>query len=368
MSTKLKTTLAVLMSIALIFGFLHLFFPSVKYNFERLHVFLFNLVSGGTILIYFTQKQKQLTKVAFLFSALALMYALFAFFEIYIPAMVISLFLAAIVESVRIKEFSVFPSGFFFKEEPVYRKFHQAALLCLSLGLVISCCVTLNNEYLKLISMPKLKLDTFFLGFSFPLSLITMSLIFSLMEEENLPIVHILKEIGFWTVNLGVIIFFLFIIFEKLIPQVIVTLMLFSAVIMILFLYIRLGATLQQKNFLTSGIGFLVVTAITGILYIIFELSPSYSPENYKWLLKLHSFASLYGWNLCGLSVICRYNDFPIQLHSRSVIGFHWITVLLIAPIGNYSRAFAVLGTICYAIVLGIILFSRQDKTRSNLN
>lgn len=278
--------------------------------------------------------------------------------------MIISLILALIVESARIKKFSFFPFGFFSKNEPVYLKFHQASLLCLSMALVISCAVTLNNEYLKLISMPKLKLDTFFLGFSFPLSLITMSVMFSMMEKRVTPILQTLKELGFWAVNLGVIIFFMFIIFEKLIPQVIVTTILFCAVVMILYLYSTLGDQLQQKDFLTSGIGFLLATAITGIAYILLELTPYYSTGNFKWLLRLHAFASLYGWNLCGLAVICRLNDFPIKLHSRGIIGLHWVIVMILAPLGGYSKPISICALLSFTGILMAIFFSPGNPVK----
>ncbi|MBU1183212.1 MAG: hypothetical protein KKF00_13830, partial [Proteobacteria bacterium] len=210
MTGKFKANLIILMTLALFFGFLHLFITNGKaYNFERLHIFLFNLCSGGTIVLYFTEKKEHLTKKAFLFSMLAICYAVCAFYKFYFVSMFIALLLAGIVESVRIRRFSVFPYNFF-RQAPVSEKFQQASLLCLSMGLVISSLVIANNEYLKIVSFPKLKLDTFFLGFSFPLSLITMSVMFSLMKDDVRNIIRILKDAGFWTVNLGVIIFFLF--------------------------------------------------------------------------------------------------------------------------------------------------------------
>ncbi len=361
MNSKLKLLFLFLMSIALMFGFLHLFIPGTEYNFERLHIFLFNLCSGGTIVLYFTEQQTTLTSKTTVFLILAVIYAVLAFLHVYIPAMVISLILAGIVESVRIKRFSFFALEFFKKDEPVYLKFHQASLLCLSMGLIISCGVILNNEYLNLIHMEKLKLDIFFLGFSFPVSLITLSVIFSLMNGGQVHVKQGLKEIGFWNINLGVVIFFSFILFEKLIPQVIVTFILFFTVIMVLFLYIRLGESLQQKNFLTSGMGFLLVTAVTGILYIYFEFLPDYDTEKYKWLLKLHAFASLYGWNLCGLAVIIRYHDFPIQLHSRYIILLHWATAVVLAPVGYYHPVIAIIAVAAYMITLCVVFFAKKS-------
>jgi len=356
----------VLMAVALFFGFLHLFVPDGEiYNFERLHIFLFNLCSGGTIILYFTEGLKSPSKKVVLFCVLAISYALFAFLKIYPPAMLISLVLAGIVESARIRKFSLFPTDFFRPSVRVSEKFHQASLLCLSIGLVISCSVILNNEYLKLITLSKLKLDTFFLGFSFPLSLITMSLMFSFMQDNDLRrIIRVLKNLGFWTINLGVIIFFLFILAEKLIPQMVVTTILFMAVVMIFYLFASLGVQIQQKNFLISGMAFLLLTAITGILYIILHFFPEYyTQETSEFLLKLHSFVSLYGWNLSGLVVICRYRDFPIRLHSNGVILFHWITVLILAPMGIYSQSVAICAIVCYTVFLYLV-FSSKGKRR----
>lgn len=359
MKTTLKLLFFSYMILALVFGFLHLFFPEVPFTFERLHIFLFNLCGGGTIVLHYTEGRPRLTFQTTSFLVLATLYAVLVFFNIYPPAVMISMVLAAIVESIRIKRFSLFPSGFFRRDEPVSDKFHQASLLCLSMALIISSMVIVNNEYLHLVDMPKLQLNTFFLGFSFPLSLITMSMIFSLMPESESPFILVLKNFGFWSVNMGVIIFFLFIIFEKLFPQVIVTLILFATVVMIFFLFRKLGYAWQQKNFLLSGIGFLIFTAVTGILYILFEFSPAYTTEKYRWLLKLHAFASLYGWNLCGLAIILRQDDFPLKLHSEKVVCFHWVTVILLAPLGTFYRAFAVPALVCYVGVLYLILFSK---------
>ena len=360
MSPKLRLFLMVLMFTALLFGFLHLFIPGTSlYNFERLHIFLFNLCSGGTILIYYTEGQKQLSTKAAFFLGLSLTYALLAFLEYYLLSMLVAFILAVVVDSVRIKKFSLFPINFFQPKAPVAEKFHQASLLCLSMGLTISGLVIWNNEYLKLVSFEKLTLDTFFLGFSFPLSLITMSVIFGFMRQDVSRLTLRLKNMGFWNVNLGVIIFFIFILFQKLIPQLVVTTVLFISVVLIYFMYRDLGVKAQQKSFLTSGMFFLWYTAITGIIYIALEFSPGYDHENLKVLLSMHSFAALYGWNLSGLAVICRKDHFPIRLHSQGVIAVHWATAIVLAPLGTYFAMFAVLSLIAYGFILYMILFSK---------
>ncbi len=359
MRTGFKIFILVLMVVALAFGFLNLFLPSdVSYNFDRLHIFLFNLCSGGSLLLYFTEGQAEISTKVYGFLVLTILYAVFAFFEIFPPVLLITLLLIAIVETIRVKRFSLFPFDFFRSDVLVSEKFHQAALLCLSLGLLISAAVILNNHYLRIVFLPKLHLDTFFLGFSFPLSLITLSLICSIMSEDS-RLYRILANLSFWSINLGVIIFFLFIIFEMLVPQLVVTTLLFATVVMMFFLFGRLGQQLQQKAFLISGMGFLIYTAVTGILYILYEFVPGYSHDNLKWLLRMHSFASLYGWNLCGLAIICRYHDFPLRLHSTGIILLHWITVILLAPLGSDFRFFAIVTLFCYTAILYAIFLTK---------
>ncbi|MDX9833703.1 MAG: hypothetical protein RBT36_00625 [Desulfobulbus sp.] len=360
MSWKLKALLLVMMTTALTCGFLHHLVPPTEINFERLHIFLFNLCSGGTLLIYFTEDQPQLSRRGVAFLVLALAFAFAAFLHWYLVAILIPLMLAKLVEDVRIDHFgSRWPRGLFSPRERVARKFHQAALLCLSLGLLLSSPVILNSAYLKWFTVEKLKLDTFFLGFSFPISLISMSVIFSLMKAAEIRLTAVLKEAAFWTVNLGVIIFFLFILAEMFYSQVAVATLLFLAVVLILFLYWHEGIQLQQKAFLTSGILFLLITSITGIAYILLSFSSFYTPEISHPLLRLHAFTALYGWNLSGLAVISRHGDFPLQLHSRQVIVLHWLTVLILCPLGYFLPTFAVLAVLAYTLLLARLFFNR---------
>lgn len=352
------------MSLALFFGFLEHFAPdSFPYTFERLHIFLFNLCTGGTIILFYTEQTRDLSAKVIAFALLAVTYAILAFLQLYLPAMVISVVLALIVESVRIHRFSLFPTDFFRPTVLISEKFNQASLLCLSSGLIISTLVILNNEYLHKVHFNKLTLNTFFLGFSFPVSLITFSVIFGLMKNNVNGLSRRLKEFGFWGINLGVIVFFIFILFERLVAQLFVTSILLSTVLMIFLLYARLGIKAQQKNFLSSGIGFLLYTALTGILYIVMEFFPEmYTKDNIRFLLSLHSFAALYGWNLSGLAIICRYHDFPLKLHSRGVIIFHWIVVIILAPLGKYYLSFAVLAMLSYVAILAVIFFNQGNE------
>lgn len=354
------------MTFAMICGFLHHFIGPEILNFERLHIFLFNLCNGGTLLIYFTEGHKRLSAHGVAFLVLSVVFALCAFINWYDPTLVIPLLLAVIIERVRVNHFgSCIPRKLFSKKEPTSKKFHQASLLCLSLSLMLSSPVILNSEYGHWITIEKLKLDTFFLGFSFPISLITMSVIFDLMHRAKKPIIRNLKAISFWFINLGVIIFFLFILAKWFVPQVIIATILFVTVFLILYLYKFHGIRLEQKAFLTSGIVFLVVTSITGIIYIFLAFSESYDPNKAMPLLRLHSFTALYGWNLTGLVVIARHEDFPINLHSDKVIITHWITVFILCPLGYYYPLPASVAVICYGWLL-YMLFFNYEKVESN--
>lgn len=363
MNTKLKILFSILMITALIFGFIDIYFPLKNYSFERLHIFLFNLCTGGTILLYYTQKKTQISKTVLFFFIGSLLYALSAFFELYPATLLISIPLFLFVEKVRVQKFALLPTHFFKKTELISLKFHQASLLCLSIGIIMAAVVILNNEYFKWITMEKLTLNTFFLGFSFPLSLITLSLVFSMIEKnKNTLPVHMLMDLCFWVITGGVIIFFVFILIEQFIPQIFVTSALFLAVVTIFILYLKFADKIQQKLFLTSGIGFLIFTAVTGIAYIFMQMSKGYDPLDAKWLLHMHVFASLYGWNLCGLSVICRFDDFPIKLHSSTVICIHWLTAIILGPLGVFYGPLAIFAIIGYAFITLTLFFSSNNR------
>ena len=366
MKPKLKILFSILMITALVFGFIHVYFPADNYSFERLHIFLFNLCTGGTILLYYTQGQVRVSKTIKFFFLGSLIYAFSAFFKIYPITILVSIPLFVMVEKIRIKRFSFFPILFFKFKESVSEKFHQASLLCFSCGIVMASLVILNNEYFNFVTMEKLTLNTFFLGFSFPLSLITLSVVFSMLKKIEGSSSKILMEICFWTITLGVIIFFVFILLEKFIPQIFVTSALFMAVVAVFYLYSKFADKIQQKLFLTSGIGFLIFTAITGIAYIFMQMTEGYDPQKIKWFLHIHVFASLYGWNLCGLSIICRFDDFPIKLHSPTVIFIHWLTAIVLAPLGIFYGWFAFLAMFGYSFITLTLFFSSNKERMKN--
>jgi len=364
MNSSTKLMLGATMTLALLFGFFHSMWPDAPVSFKHLHIFGFNLLAGGSLILCYTEGPKAFSSRVKTYFVCAILYALCAASEMYLMTIALSVPLLYLVESVRVKRFGFIPSDFF-RRVPVSDKFNHASLLCLSCGIVFATLVILNNEYLGLIDYEKLTIEVFFLGYSFPASLITMSIMFSFMTRRINRLVNILKEISFWSVNLGVILFFVFIIFELTIAQILISTLLFITVWMIFFLFIGTAPSVQQKTFLVSGMVFLLFTALTGIFYIVIHFYPSlyrYSEQ----LLVLHAMVSLYGWNLSGLFIIIRWSDFPIRLNSLLAISLHWGIVLVLAPLGKYFMPVSFVATVAYVILLLIVFSGRADHRRTS--
>lgn len=347
----------IIMVMALGFGYLHLFVPGT-HNLERLHIFLFNLTSGGTSILYYIENRKSMSGRVQLFLVLSILFAVCAWREVFIPAALCGLALAVIAEQIRRRAFSFFPKEFFRSGYTTSTRFAHASILCLVLALLVSVGVIVNNAWLHLFTLKALTIDTFFLGFSFPVSLITMSVMFSLIPDLEKPLMKVASLFAFWAVNLGVITFFLFIVAGKLWPQVAVTVVLFFTVLLIFTLFVKYVKELQQKSFLVSGMLFLLYTAITGIAYILLEII---SDGTVKWgtlLLRLHAVAALYGWNLSGLAVIYRRYDFPIRLNSKQLIAGHWLLVGVAVPMGDQIPLVAGVAMVGYGLFLLLMFFS----------
>ncbi len=355
MSKQLKFVFMSMMLTALAFGFMHLF---TGVDFSRLHIFLYNLCTGGTIILFFTEQKNKMSLKIFLFFILSLFYASAAFFEYYVICIIIGILLAVIVEIIRIQRFGFSPFMLFKSSFDVSKKFHMAALLCLSLGLLICSFAITNEIYLHWLSFKKLTLNTFFLGFSFPLSLISLAVAFDMMKDNGKIFINILKSASFWLVSGGVVVFFIFILFESNILELFISIVLFVTVSFILIIYVKTGKKEQEKAFLSSGITFLLITSITGVIYISTYFIPQITDFQRKIILHYHAMLALYGWNISGLAVICRYNDFPIRLHENKIILLHWIIVLLLAPLGYYFKWAAISAIIGYGLFLFILFFS----------
>jgi hypothetical protein len=372
MSTRLKILLWCLMTAGFIFGYASLVLPNQtpiletprpdSYQFQRLHIFLFNLVSGGTVLLYFTQGQQRLSRRLRVYMAGTLAFSLVAFLNLYAIAIVLAVMLAVIVESVRIEKFSFWPSDFFSFSRSISRKFHHAALLCLSIGLLISAGVMLENNYLHLLHLSRLLLDDFFLGFSFPLSLVSFSVMFSLDSDERRLWVRIARDSSFWIVTVGVIVFFVFIIAGIMPLEFVAAIALLLDVLLIFYLFkLDLRRIGEPEEFLISGMLLLVLTGVTGVMLVLW-LAFGYT-DNSDWslLLQTHAYLSLYGWNLSGLVVMIHYYEFPLRLHSLEVIALHWVTVVVLAPAATEYAVMALLAIPMFAILIAIALFTPGD-------
>lgn len=357
---RLRFLVLALMVIAFMFGFADQVWDK---NFERLHIFLFNLCAGGFTILYHTENTPSPSRKCYLFLLLSLVYAVLAFLKIYPAAALISFSLGILVETIRIRAFSFLPRELLDVRVSVVDKFHHASILCLSLALFIATFVLLNDTSLHWLPYKNLTLNVFFLGYSFPVSLITMSVMFSFIRRDISQPLRYIKQSFFWTVNLGVIIFFIFIIFELAIAKFLIATILFIAVLMIFSFFLLLGVNLQQKHFLLSGMTFLVFTGITGIFYI--ELA-NYPELYYRWgrlLLDSHAYLSLYGWGLSGLLILIRWNDFPLKLNSWAIIIFHWLVVGIFAPLGKNNIVIGVVSLIAFCLFLHLYFAESRATT-----
>ena len=114
MEKRDKALFSVTMSVALAFGFLHVFIPDFHFDFDRLHIFFFNLCAGGSILLTYGTGEAKVPRKVHIYFGLSLVYAITAFFNLFWATLILSVPLAIIVESVRIKRFkSFFPWDFF---------------------------------------------------------------------------------------------------------------------------------------------------------------------------------------------------------------------------------------------------------------
>jgi hypothetical protein len=372
MSTHLKMLLWCLVTAGFIFGYAGLVFPDQtaimetprpdSYQFQRLHIFLFNLVSGGTVLLYFTHGQQKVFRRLRVYIVGSIVFSLAAFLNLYAIAIVLAVMLALIVESVRMEKFAFWPFDFFSFSKYVSQKFHHAALLCLSLGLLISAGVMLENNYLHLLHLSRLLLDDFFLGFSFPLSLMAFSVMFSLDSDEKRLWVEIARGSSFWIVTVGVIVFFVFIIAGILPLEFVTAVVLLIDVFLIFWLFrLDLRSVGEPEQFLISGMLLLVLTGVTGLLLVLWNVISSYSSSGYGLLLQTHAYLSLYGWNLSGLVVMIHYYEFPLRLHSFEVILLHWVTVAVLAPAASQYAVLALVAIPLFAILIQRLLFAPGD-------
>lgn len=353
MNIRLRASFFFLVVTALAFGFFHHIVPQgAKPDFLRLHIFWFNLLSGGSIILY--RALGRFTRVHLAFFCVSLLFSLFAAYDLYLGSIACALVLSGLMESVRIRRFSLFPLNFFTRA-PVSEKFMQASLLCLSIGLALSALAMANEGFGHWFSSEKFNLNTFFLGFSFPVSLVTLSLIMEGMQKPS-PLQRILQNAVFWVLNLGVITFFLFILAGAKAMEIAVSCLLTAGIFCALHLHRKLCPPGQRKALLSSGVFFLLATAASGIIYIVYEFFPeSGFPDEFA--MRFHAYVSLFGWNLSGLITIIRIKDFPLLLSRAWLISCHWAAVALLCPLGFLFPSSAPAAVALFALFLGAALF-----------
>lgn len=354
---RLRLVLLAAMVSAFVFGYADLV---ANHNFERLHIFFFNLCSGGFVIVYHTENTARPSPRVLAFLALSLLYAVFAFLQLYLPAALLSLVLAVLVESIRLGKFPFLPLDLFATRTPVMDKFHHASILCLSISLAIAAFVVVNNDILHWIANKNLTLNLFFLGYSFPVSLMTMSVMFSFTQEVAGRLYRVLTHLFFWFITLGVISFFIFILMDLALAKFLIATALFAVVGVMLLFFLRHGRAVQQKHFLVSGMFFLLSTGVTGVAYIVLAHFPEAYRSYGRLLLTAHSYLALYGWSLSGMLVLIRWNDFPLQVNSLGAISLHWLALGLFAPLGKANLTLAIIATLLYLLFLGH--FFRSDR------
>lgn len=359
MNNAVKLILVVTFAIAFLFGFLHLFLPG--HDFERLHIFLFNLCGGGTMLIAYAQARRH-APLAVLFYSGSVAYTMSAYLQRYRIAILIAIALAFLAERVRATRFQFFPIDIFRAATPVAEKYLHASLLCLSISLALSSIVIWGH--LAGFPLPRrLTLNIFFLGFSFPVSLATMSLISRNLNRLEAKAIKRIEESIFWIITLGVVLFFAVILLEIIAAELAMAVMLSISVVILFAIHIWAGLDAPSRRSLTSGMGFLLLTAVTGSAYLAWK-AVGFGQEGGKMILRMHAILSLYGWNMCGIILMSRagissINPLSVASLPRPVIVLHWMIVAILAPIGFYFKPMALVAVAAYSVFLWLSLIRR---------
>jgi hypothetical protein len=376
MALRYRVVLVATMTMALAFGFLHHLVPGHDRAFARLHIFLFNLVCGGALALYLAQRRSAPSREAKLYFVLGAGYALCGALDRHLLTLALSAPLLAVVEAVRSRRFASTPWELLRRRARIADRFTHASLLCLSLGIVVADLVILNQQRWHLVMSDKLTLDVFFLGYSFPVSLATMAVLFHYLgsggtlaswqdraEGTDGPAPggrrrRSTPEMTFWGVNLGVMVFFLLIVLHWLLAEIAVATALFLMVSWLTVVFWRLAPPTPAKAWLGSGLGFLVCTGVTGVLYLLRDALALPG----RFVLGQHAFVSLWGWNLVGLVAIARRGRPAIRATHPLLIGGHWLTVLVLAPLGKTSPWLAVAALPAALVVLGVTLLGRAQS------
>ncbi len=322
-------------------------------HFTSLHFFLFSLTTGGTLLLIRLSGRKGIGPRETVFFAAGIIFAVSAGLGFEPGGVASALVMAALVEQVRWKRFSWFPLDFF-RPVKASLKFEQASLLCLSIGLVLSAATILNNGHLHLLSLHKLDLHVFYLGFSFPLSLVTYALIWRRAEGSKNAPGPFVSEYSFWALNLGVILFFVFIVAEVFFMQFLLALLLLTVVGTAMYVHLRSRPQDREGKLLWSALGFLALGSLSGTLYVsvLWGIEHLYS----HYLLSFHSAANVFGWNMTWMLIAARPTEPDSRVSPWVLIPVHWLFMVML-PLARASALMALPATALCLVLLVLALF-----------
>ena len=377
MAVRYRVVLVATLMLALGFGFLHHLVPGHARAFARLHIFLFNLVCGGALALHLAQRRTEPSREAKLYFVLGAAYAACGALGSYALTLALSAPLLGVVESVRSRRFASTPWGLLRARTGIADRFTHASLLCLSLGIVVADLVILNQQRWHLVTSDKLTLDVFFLGYSFPVSLATMAVLFDHLRAGGADTRwrgraeaarstraagggrrNATPEMTFWGVNLGVMVFFVLIVLHWLLAEIAIATALFLLVSWLAVVFWRRSPPSPARAWLGSGLGFLVCTGVTGVLYLLRDTLALPG----RFVLGQHAFVSLWGWNLVGLVTIARGRRPARGASQPWLLGWHWLTVLVLAPLGKTNPWLAAAALPAAFVVLAVTLLSSAAR------
>jgi hypothetical protein len=343
MSRIHRRALAATLTVALLLGFVQPDAES-RADADRLHIFLFNLSFGAAILLW-SARGRLPTQVIPWWLALSMGYALSAYLEVYAVTLLLSVPLFLLVETTRASRFPVIPRDLL-QPGDLAARFLHTSLACLSLALASCSMVIANTHLLRGQQTEALDLDTFFLFYSFPISLAVFSAIFTLLPE--LPRTR--AEFSYWGITGGVVAFFLAIVTGHRGLEMLAGSTLLLVIAFIATTFARRAAPGQERAFLLSGLGFLVAAGLTGVGYIAANIWPELAPIK-EHVLMLHATVALYGWNLAGLVVILNWGRFPIVRRAGGLVALHWVTILILVPVGKIEPVVALVAIPAFAVL-----------------
>jgi hypothetical protein len=170
--------------------------------------------------------------------------------------------------------------------------------------------------------------SSYFLGSSFPLSISTMGFIYTYSITNKTGVVKKFFDYWFYIFIGGVLIFLVLILMDFYIGMMVSAnslifgvIIIFTIVLLFLIRFYKNKFSHPTFSFLISGIGFLILTGIYGVLNIHFLQGREYGTrlaEIKMWIYKSHTHAALLGWiTLSFIGIL--YAVYPsIQKHNST--------------------------------------------------